>query len=310
MTPVTASAPGKFVILGEHAVVYGEPAIALAIDRRFSVSVAPGPGFRINGEAADIDSNPHIRHIASLHGMRSLHLHSESRIPPGAGLGSSAALSVAFSGAMRRLHGLDADPEAVANEAFDAEFAAQGRGSPMDTSASTHGMGVSLNLPGHGRPLWSIERDGNRWDIRDIDVPEMTFVIGHTGIRASTGAQVEKVRKFRGRNRFAADIIEEIGDMTVEGMDALRRDDRTELGRIMTYDHKLLSILGVSCRELNKLVDASLPHAYGAKLTGAGGGGCMVALTDEPEKVAGAIRSRGGTPFTVRTRVGGLAVGR
>ena len=78
-----------------------------------------------------------------------------------------------------------------------------------------------------------------------------------------------------------------------------------ELGRLMTDDHKLLSILGVSSRELNKLVNASMPYSYGAKLTGAGGGGCMVALTDRPEKVCEAIRSRGGTPYVVKTGVPG-----
>ena len=69
----------------------------------------------------------------------------------------------------------------------------------------------------------------------------------------------------------------------------------------MTNDHKLLSILGVSCNELNKLVMASLPYSYGAKLTGSGGGGCMVALTDKPDKVAEAIKSRGGTPYIIKS---------
>ena len=69
----------------------------------------------------------------------------------------------------------------------------------------------------------------------------------------------------------------------------------------MTRNHKLLSILGVSCNELNKLVNASLPYSYGAKLTGSGGGGSMIALTDHPEEVCEAIRLRGGTPIVVRT---------
>ena len=103
------------------------------------------------------------------------------------------------------------------------------------------------------------------------------------------------------KNSFASDIIDEMGDTTLEGYDALKRGDVEELGRLMTNDHKLLSILGVSCKELNKLVNASLPYSYGAKLTGSGGGGCMVALTDEPEKVAEAIRSRGGMPYIMNS---------
>ena len=93
--------------------------------------------------------------------------------------------------------------------------------------------------------------------------------------------------------------------MTIEGGKALKANDVERLGRLMTEDHKLLSILGVSCDALNKLVNASLPYSYGAKLTGSGGGGCMVALTDEPEKVCEAIASRGGTPYIVKTGGGG-----
>jgi mevalonate kinase len=102
--------------------------------------------------------------------------------------------------------------------------------------------------------------------------------------------------------------IDEIGGLTMDGMATLRSGDLERLGRLMTRDHNLLAILGVSTPELQKLVDASLPFSYGAKLTGAGGGGSMVALTDQPEKVAQAIKARGGVPFIVRTGVDGVKI--
>ncbi|MDR2845703.1 MAG: mevalonate kinase [Candidatus Methanoplasma sp.] len=308
MKEITASAPGKFVILGEHAVVYGKPAIALAINRRLAVTVKRADEFRINDEASDINSNPHMKHILGHHDMMPVSVHTESRIPAGSGLGSSAALSVAFSAAMRSLTGRSIDPTEIIKEAFEAEYSAQGRGSPMDTSASTHGHGIALNIPENNNVLWEIKKNEHTWKITDIDVPNMTFVIGYTGIRAATGPLVEKVRKYRSNNRFAADIVDEIGKITTEGMDSIRKNDVVGLGKLMTEDHKLLSILGVSCNELNKLVDVSLPYAYGAKLTGSGGGGSMVALTDEPEKVSSAIYSRGGIPFIVKTGVEGVTV--
>jgi mevalonate kinase len=308
MKEITASAPGKFVILGEHAVVYGKPAIALAINRRLTVTVRKADEFRINSEVADVNSSPHMKHILGHHDMIPVSVHTDSRIPAGSGLGSSAALSVAFSAAMRSLNGRSLDPTEITKEAFEAEYSAQGRGSPMDTSASTHGHGITLNVPGDSNVLWEIEKNEHSWKISDIDVPDMTFVIGYTGIRAATGPLVEKVRKYRSNNRFAADIVDEIGKITIEGMDAIRRNDVVRLGGLMTEDHKLLSILGVSCNELNKLVDVSLPYAYGAKLTGSGGGGSMVVLTDEPEKVSEAISSRGGIPFIVKTGVEGVTV--
>ncbi|MCL2142945.1 MAG: mevalonate kinase, partial [Methanomassiliicoccaceae archaeon] len=117
----------------------------------------------------------------------------------------------------------------------------------------------------------------------------------------ATGPLVEKVRRYREKCTFASDVVDEIGRTTLEGLDALRDGDLVRLGELMTHDHKLLSILGVSCSELNKLVNASLRYSYGAKLTGAGGGGSMIALTDRPEKVCEAITLHGGRPFVVRT---------
>ncbi len=303
-----ASAPGKFVILGEHAVVYGKPAIALAIDRRFTVKVRKSDVFRINGNRADLKANPHMSHICGEYGTSSVSVSLNSDIPAGSGLGSSAALSAAFATAMRGFLGLEHDHESIAKDAFEAEFSAQGRGSPMDTSASVHGYGITLNTPDCGEKLWSMEKNGTSWDICDIDVPKMSFVIGNTGIKAATGPLVEKVRKYKDSNRFASDIVDEIGDITLEGVKAVTRNDLVGLGKLMTSDHKLLSILGVSCKELNKLVDAALPYSYGAKLTGAGGGGCMVALTDRPREVAEAITSRGGTPYIVSTREEGARI--
>ncbi|MCL2032018.1 MAG: mevalonate kinase [Methanomassiliicoccaceae archaeon] len=309
MNEISASAPGKFVILGEHAVVYGKPAIAVAINRRFYIRVRRGEEFRINNEIADLRSNPHVRYIAGRNDMIPVSVHMDSKIPPGSGLGSSAALSVAFSAAMRALGNRSVNKEEIAKEAFEAEYFSQGRGSPMDTSASVNGGGITLNAPGCGDDLlWSITKNEHSWDISKIAVPPMTFVIGNTGIKAATGPLVEKVKKYKDSNRFASDMVDEIGQITLEGMDALRTGDIAGLGELMTKDHKLLSILGVSSNELNKMVSASLPYSYGAKLTGAGGGGCMVALTDHPDKVCNAISSRGGVPFIVKTGVDGVKV--
>jgi len=309
MKEIFASAPGKFVILGEHAVVYGKPAIAVAINRRFNVTVRKDSEFKINNEASDIKMSPHIRYICGVNDMVPISVQMDSKIPTGAGLGSSAALSVSFSAAMRVLNNRSLEKAEIAKEAYEAEFFAQGRGSPMDTSASTNGYGIALNMSHEKEDfLWNISKNEHAWDVSRIGVPAMTFVIGNTGIRAPTGPLVEKVGKYRGRNRFASDIVDEIGTITVEGMNALRSNDPVKLGSLMTKNHKLLSILGVSTNELNKLVKVSLPYSYGAKLTGAGGGGSMVALTDQPDKVCEAIASRGGVPFVVKTGVEGVRV--
>ena len=298
----TASAPGKFVILGEHAVVYGKPAIVLAVDRRITCSIRRSRRNTLNGEYIDFNRQPHFRYLT-----RDVHYAMDyvtsSEIPAGSGMGSSAALSAALAMAIREERNEPTDERSLVDEAYGAELFAQGNGSPMDASACVHGKGIGVNIPGEddSRHLWTISRGNRTWDVSDIDVPDMTFVLGNTGIRAPTGPLVDKASRYMPRNHFAVDVVDEIETVTLQGHGSIRRNDVVELGDLMTRDHKLLSILGVSCRELNKLVNASLPYSYGAKLTGSGGGGCMVALTDQPDKVAEAIEARGGTAYIVKT---------
>lgn len=300
-----ASAPGKFVILGEHAVVYGKPAVVLAVDLRMDIAVRNSRYNIINGERIDFRRQPHLRYLTR-NATGGLEFETYSEIPVGSGLGSSAALSAALALALAEKNGIRMSEEELVEEAYGAELYAQGIGSPMDASACVHGGGIAINLPeSEGRHLWTISRGERTWSVSDVDVPDMTFVIGNTGVKAPTGPLVGKVRRYIERSGFASDIIDDIEQTTLEGNDALSRGDVEELGRLMTRDHKLLSILGVSSRELNKLVNAALPYSYGAKLTGSGGGGCMVALTDEPEKVCKAIESRGGTPYVVKAGVPG-----
>lgn len=304
----TASAPGKFVILGEHSVVYGRPAITLAADLRMTVAVRRSAWNTMNGEKLDFRRQAHIRHLTR-NLRHAIDMLTYSEIPVGSGMGSSAALSASMAMALASMEDREMSEEQIMREAYDAEFYAQGNGSPMDASSCVHGGGLTVNMPGsEGRRLWTVERGGRRWEFRDLEVPRMTFVIGNTGIRAPTGPQVAKVHRYMERNSFACEVIDDIADVTIEGGNALRRNDVEALGRLMTQDHKLLSILGVSCDPLNKLVNASLPYSYGAKLTGSGGGGCMVALTDRAEQVCEAIRSRGGTPYVVRTGGKGVSM--
>jgi mevalonate kinase len=274
--------------------------VVLATDRRITCSVRRSSHNSLNGEFLDPKKQPHISYLTR-DVNHCLELLTASEIPSGSGMGSSAALSAAMALAIRSERGENPTERMLVDEAYGAELHAQGNGSPMDASACVHGGGISINIPEIDNELWTISRGTRTWKVSDIKVPDLSFVIGNTGIKAPTGPQVEKVRRYTSKNGFAMDIIEEMGRITLEGYRALKSGDKEKLGRMMTNDHKLLSILGVSCKELNKLVNAALPYSYGAKLTGSGGGGCMVALTDRPEKVAEVIESRGGTPFVMKS---------
>jgi len=296
-----ASAPGKVILLGEHSVVYGKPAVAIAIDKRITTTVSASENTMLNGSVVDLKYHPHLRHILSEHGNPTLSIKVDTDLPTSSGLGSSAAFSSSLICALRKMEGKGFDLAGIAKESFETEYDAQGRASPVDTYTASIGNGIVLNGPkGTGRTIAKVEKNGNTWDISGIDIPDMTLVVGYTGIKASTGPIVDRVRRYREKNGFAREIVDEIGSVTEEGIRAIGKKDISGLGELMLKDHKLLSILGVSCNELNRLVSASMEYSYGAKLTGSGGGGSMIALTDRPDKVSETIRLHGGTPFVVR----------
>ncbi len=304
----TTSAPGKIILLGEHAVVFGKPAVALAIDMRVRCTVNEVERSTVNGSESSERQHPYLRMVLSEHWNGGpVGINIASNLPSGSGLGSSAAVTVSLIGALSRMKG-DFVPEKMAREAFDVESKVQGRASPIDTSVSVHGQGVLITPTPTEDLLWEIDRDIRHWSINHCDVPDLTMVVGFTGKKAPTGPLVARVRRYVEHSSFAKDIIDEIGELTVEGLSLIKKRDLVGLGEVMTRNHKLLAILGVSTPELQTLIDAAMPCSYGAKLTGAGGGGSMIALTDEPEKVSRAIRNRGGSAYMVHTGVDGVRV--
>lgn len=305
---VTSSAPGKVYLFGEHAVVYGEPAVPCAIQLRAQVTAEQrGEGLRVHagdltldgftveysGEATgrpDVDVadplvdtamgyvNEAIAQAKSAAAERGVDTDGvgfditiESDIPLGAGLGSSAAVVVAAIDATTRELGVELDPAAIAEHAYKVEYEVQdGQASRADTFCSA--MGGAVRVEGD--------------DCQQIEAPELPFVIGYDGGAGDTGALVAGVRELRDEYDFAKDTVEAIGDIVREGEAVLATGDVDTLGELMDFNHGLLGALGVSSRSLDAMVWAARDAgAFGAKLTGAGGGGCIVALDDTPESV-------------------------
>lgn len=300
----TASAPGKVILFGEHAVVFGKPAIATALSLRTVVSAEPATTSTINGIPLRVESNPYPYHALELTGNTATSLNVKSDIPPGAGLGSSAALSVAIIGAMRT----SMEAGDVAEKAFEVELRAQGRASPIDTSTATHGKGVYVDRREGDDFLWSISRKDVVWNIHHIEVPSLKIVVGYTGEGAPTGPLVENVRRLHSRFETARNAIDEIGAISEEARRKLIDRDIVALGELMDRNQRLLSVVGVSSGIIERLIDAVRPFCYGAKLTGAGGGGSIITLTDKPDKVSEAIRKRGFIPIDCSIGGNGLEV--
>lgn len=303
---MAASAPGKLILYGEHAVVFGEPALSTAINLRAEVYTRPHEQWLADGASID---EPRYRYVkAALRRANArgpLWIEIRSMIPSGAGLGSSAAVTVATLGAVHAMDGTF-DAHRIATEAFEVEHEVQGRASPIDTSTATAGGALLVLREPEQDLLWSVQRDTRQWSLHRCKLPPLDFVVGYTGISAATGPLVAQVKERVDRDPEAAERVREIGRITLEGVHALRRSDLAEAGRLMDRNHVLLNELGVGHPMLDRLVAAARPHAHGAKLTGAGGGGSMVAISEEPEKAAQAIRKAGGKAFVVRSEPVGV----
>ena len=193
----------------------------------------------------------------------------ESEIPLGAGIGSSAAVVVAAIDAATRALGTELERKALADRAYQVEAAVQdGEASRADTFCST--MGGAVRVEGD--------------DCQSIDAPELPLVVGYDGGAGDTGELVAGVRDLQNRYAFAGATVESIGDLVRAGENALAAGDIEALGELMDINHGLLSALGVSARTLDAMVWAARDSgALGAKLTGAGGGGCIVALDPDGE---------------------------
>lgn len=305
---VAASAPGKCILFGEHAVVYGQPAVAVAIEQRLKVTLNPAASWSVDGGALNPGKHPHILHLRNRFlGEKAppMAVHIRGDIPRASGLGSSAALSAAIGAAMASLQNGNTLPEKemLSEAAHLAEAAAQsGRASPMDTSTSVEGGVVVLSDQKEAVGEWAYSRtlstpEGERtWEVHRISPPEdeVYLVLGNTGVHAPTSKQVGMVADALAANPERHREIEAIGTVARRGLAALMRGDYEAVGHAMNENHLLLRGLGVSSEVLEDLIQAALPTSLGVKLTGAGGGGCMVALTRHPKHTSEAIELAGG----------------
>jgi mevalonate kinase len=266
----TWSAPGKVFLFGEHGVVYGKPGIAMAIRPRVFVTVR-------RSRVAHHAKSPYIESCFDEMGVRGS-VYVNSQLPSSSGLGSSAAVTVATLAAINDEFGKKHPLDEIADMAFAIEKKVQkGRASPTDTSVSTFG-GMVL-ITGTSR--------------RRLAPHNFQMVIGNSMVSHSTSKMVEKVAELKAKSPGICDpVLDAIGALTMTAMHHMT--DPNSLGRLMNMNHALLEVLGVGHPALSRLVLSSrAAGAYGAKLTGAGGGGCMVALCPKhlKSRVAGAIEA-------------------
>ena len=274
------TAAGKIILLGEHAVVYGKHALAVPIpdavtavvreSERHGIVEVPDWTFRCDIDDADDGVAAAVRLIREQLGVadRDFDVHIRSKLPRAMGLGSSAAFAVAVTRAFDTALGLELDDERINGIAFECEKLAHGKPSGVDNTLATFARPILFRNDG-GLSVETMELD---------EAPPL--VVASSGKSGITRELVADVRKrYRESPDLYESIFSQIDELSTAGADALQNKELESLGRMMDVCHGLLNSIGVSTPELERMVAiARSAGAAGAKLTGAGGGGSIVAL--------------------------------
>lgn len=288
MTAASGRGLGKLILCGEHAVVYGHPALAFAVDRHTRVELETRAGKRalVDSDLSDPRLDAALDAVLPPEGLA---VHITSNLPVGRGMGSSAALAVALVRARAALDGDSPDPDTIFTRALPVERVFHGNPSGLDVAVSVWGGFLAYR---RGPPL-EVEPIAERvsWQVVVLD----------TGRAGDTGALVAGVAA---RRPSIDPLLRRIGRLAGEARASLR--DPQGLGELLDENQALLEQIGVSDDSVTRLVAlARRAGAHGAKLSGAGGGGVVIALVTDPEPVLAAAGAAGVDAFA--TSVGGAA---
>jgi mevalonate kinase len=303
MPAITSSSPGKTILFGEHAVVYGFPAIAVPINSiqlKISLLGAPdqpqgsirlrnyetgedvvlselGEGHPLNATLQIIAAELKVDHFPAAV------ITISSTIPIASGLGSSAALAVALVRGFSQFVGFNLNDQRINDLAFEVEKIQHGTPSGIDNSV------IAFN-----KPLYYVK--GQPAEFLTFEKP-LTLVIADTGIRSLTREVVAEVRARREKEpAVVIPLLSQIGVIAQTAREKLIHTDLLAVGSLMNENQRLLQKLGVSCLELERLVDAARKAgALGAKLCGSGKGGNIIAITqpEQAESIRDALLANG-----------------
>lgn len=314
MPAISSSAPGKVILFGEHAVVYGRPALAVpvrALSARAVVQAAPlGEPGSVWIQAPDIELEAWLSDLpdghplaAALNGVLqalkiarvpACKVRLNSTIPIASGLGSGAAASVALIRAFTTFLGRQLEPEQVSAIAYEVEKLHHGTPSGIDNTVIAYEM-----------PVYFIKGSPNRIERLSVAEP-FSLLIADTGIPSPTAVAVGNLRQaWLGDREHYEALFDQVGEIARQARQAIEAGYPQNLGPLMDANHHLLGELGVSSPELDRLVDAARrAGALGAKLSGGGRGGNLIALVrpGDVETVQAALE-RHGAARVIHTRV-------
>lgn len=318
---IITSAPGKLMLFGEHAVVYGRGCIVTAVGERIKTKVEIAADDEIIIDAPDVGvknfSEPvgklgkgktpkgarflvsAIRCFFERYNLKSgLKVETSSDFSSEFGFGSSSGVTVAVLKAMSELFGKRMSKKELFDLAYRVVLDVQGLGSGFDLAAAI--WGGTIHFVTGGRV------------VDPLDLELLPLVVGFTGVKADTATLVRKVARLKESHPEIVDNIFNVVNLTVErAKTALEQGDFEKVGELMNLNQGLLESLGVNTKVLSDLIFAARgAGAYGAKLSGAGGGDCMIAFAPKYKlkKVKASINKAGGKVLNVKLNAEGVRV--
>ena len=279
-----ASAPGKVILFGEHFVVYGVKAILCSINKRVTVTAEKTNERKIsiNSKIGKLELEPdksiseinsplkpfyYLANKSIENKDSGIRIQIDSEIPLGAGLGSSSACCVAGAAAIFKLFG-DISKEEILKLAIEAERTIFENTSGADCTVCTYG-GI-------------MEYDKNKGFKKIEHEPNFQLVIINSNMEHSTQSMVSKVKEFENKNTEEFSRLSDLESKLVEDVLKLVKENKIqEIGQKMNQNQEYLENIGISNKELTKMIKIGQESSFGAKITGSGGGGCIFALTNE-----------------------------
>lgn len=317
---IKVSAPGKLMLFGEHSVVYGRPCIVTAVNQRMRISVEATKDSEIELEAPDVGIKSFKASIsipldklpkgakfvfAAVNNFNrrfkvtsGLHIKTRSDFSSEFGFGSSSSVTVCVVRALSEIFDVEVNNNMLFDICYRSVLDVQGVGSGFDIAVAI--WGGTLYFVGGGKKIHCITKK------------ELPLVVGYTGIKADTVALVKKVALLRKSKRNLVDSIFDVIDSVVDkAHKSILDNNYKDLGELANINQGLLDSLDVNTTKLSDLIFAARSAgAHGAKLSGAGGGDCMIAFVSEGKRrsVEKAIKKAGGKVISIKSGAEGVRI--
>ena len=301
---ISVSAPGKLMLFGEHAVVYGQPCIVTAVDQRLEVTIEKTEDGRITIDAPQVKNTSFVEEATRQAVEKweikhnGLKISTKSAFSGVYGFGSSAASTVATLKAIVTLFNIKVNNKGLFDLAYAVTLKIQGIGSGFDVASSIYGGSIYFLSGGKTIEL--------------LEMSTIPLIVSYNGVKSNTVEMIKMVAKKRNMYTDKVDrIFQAIGKTVDEGKQRMLEGDWERVGKLMDFNQEYLRDLGVSTQKLEDLISAAKKAgAYGAKLSGAGGGDCMICLAPEGKEatIKEALKKAGGEVIDIRPNAEGLRI--